>query len=225
MRRSTFALFATVAAAATMTVAAPASAATELLVNGGFEDIGSAIQQGWGGYTYGASYSLPLPGWTVDSGSVDIVTNDTAWSPAYEGTKALDINGFGPGSISQTFATVIGQLYRVSYAYSRNASGALDPATATISAPGGASVGISAANGAFGSPSNITWQTGSFTFLGDATTGTLQLSTDNAGAGGVFFDAVSVTAIIPEPTTWALMIGGFGMVGAVLRRRSKLVAA
>lgn len=30
---------------------------------------------------------------------------------------------------------------------------------------------------------------------------------------------------IPEPTTWALMIGGFGMAGAMLRRRRTAVAA
>jgi hypothetical protein len=30
---------------------------------------------------------------------------------------------------------------------------------------------------------------------------------------------------VPEPTTWALMIGGFGMAGAVLRRRRSVVAA
>lgn len=29
----------------------------------------------------------------------------------------------------------------------------------------------------------------------------------------------SPTTAVPEPTTWALMIGGFGMMGAVLRRR------
>ena len=31
-------------------------------------------------------------------------------------------------------------------------------------------------------------------------------------------------AAVPEPTTWALMIGGFGLAGASLRRR-RMVAA
>ncbi|QXQ08669.1 PEPxxWA-CTERM sorting domain-containing protein [Sphingosinicellaceae bacterium] len=31
---------------------------------------------------------------------------------------------------------------------------------------------------------------------------------------------VSVTASVPEPATWALMIGGFGMIGFTMRRRS-----
>jgi len=31
-------------------------------------------------------------------------------------------------------------------------------------------------------------------------------------------------AVVPEPTSWALMIGGFGAVGAVLRRRRAVAA-
>ena len=112
-------LFTAVAAA---TLVAGSASAANLLVNGGFEDTGTAVVQSWGGYTYGTDYSLPLPGWNVDSGSVDIVTNGTAWSPAYQGIHALDINGFGPGSISQSFLTQLGQTYTVFYAFSRNAA-------------------------------------------------------------------------------------------------------
>lgn len=32
-------------------------------------------------------------------------------------------------------------------------------------------------------------------------------------------------AVVPEPTTWALMIGGFGLVGAASRRRIRTAAA
>jgi PEP-CTERM motif-containing protein len=35
----------------------------------------------------------------------------------------------------------------------------------------------------------------------------------------------SVAAAVPEPASWALMIGGFGMAGAMLRRRQSLAAA
>jgi len=212
-----------VAAVAVLSLAAPASAAN-LLVNGGFEDTGTATLQGWGGYTYGTGYSLPLPGWIVNSGSVDIVTNQTQWSPSYEGNNALDINGFGPGSISQTFATIADQFYTVSYAYSRNAAGAQDPALALITAPG-ANVVVSAANGNFGSPGNLTWQTASFTFKATGSSSTLSLSSTDAGSGGVFFDDISVSAAVPEPASWALMIGGFGLAGAILRRQRRTVAA
>ena len=36
--------------------------------------------------------------------------------------------------------------------------------------------------------------------------------------------AVNVGGAVPEPATWALMIGGFGLAGAALRRR-RVVAA
>ena len=38
-------------------------------------------------------------------------------------------------------------------------------------------------------------------------------------------DSVYSVSDVPEPASWALMIGGFGMVGAALRRRSTTVAA
>jgi hypothetical protein len=39
------------------------------------------------------------------------------------------------------------------------------------------------------------------------------------------FKLVSDSAAVPEPASWALMIGGFGMAGASLRRRRTLAAA
>ena len=32
-------------------------------------------------------------------------------------------------------------------------------------------------------------------------------------------------AAVPEPSSWAMMIGGFGLIGAALRRRRKVAAA
>jgi hypothetical protein len=40
----------------------------------------------------------------------------------------------------------------------------------------------------------------------------------NVGVDNVTFD-VTRTGVIPEPASWTLMIGGFGLVGAALRRR------
>ena len=47
--------------------------------------------------------------------------------------------------------------------------------------------------------------------------------------GGYSFDTtglrLTVTSAVPEPTSWALMIGGVGLVGGALRRRTSAVRA
>lgn len=45
-----------------------------------------------------------------------------------------------------------------------------------------------------------------------------------ANAGYRFTSADAYASFVPEPASWALMIGGFGMVGAAMRRRSAVPA-
>jgi hypothetical protein len=48
----------------------------------------------------------------------------------------------------------------------------------------------------------------------------------NDNVGPVLDNAqLSVSSAVPEPATWALMIGGFGLMGAALRRRRGLALA
>ncbi|MBW8816571.1 MAG: PEPxxWA-CTERM sorting domain-containing protein [Caulobacterales bacterium] len=227
-------IFVTAAAAALMALAmapASASAATNLLVNGSFDDIGAgASPEGWGGLTYYVDGTHPghvaLPGWTVESGSVDLTDTHTTWGPAADGEYSLDINGWDAGTISQGFNTIVGGHYTVSFAYSRNAAGAPDPATADVTA-GGNVFHISTANDSslYGYGGHMLWQTGTFDFVGSGHD-VIRLAATIPGNGGVFFDKVSVSGgAVPEPAAWALMISGFGMAGTVLRRRRAQVAA
>lgn len=69
------------------------------------------------------------------------------------------------------------------------------------------------------------WRSGSFSFVGTGDVETIRLAATVPGNGGVFFDDVSVSGVVPEPATWALMIGGFGLAGALLRRRRAMATA
>jgi hypothetical protein len=209
-----------------------AQAATNLLTNGGFDDIGvGAVPESWGGLTYYTDGTHPgnvaLPGWNVEFGSVDLTGTHTVWGPADMGPYSLDINGWSPGVISQNFATVAGDAYTVSFAFSRNQAGSPnDPVKAKVDIDNTSNqlllatqpVSVSYEDPNFGTPSNMLWEHDTFHFVAISDQTTIRLSAVTDSNAGVFFDTVSVAGV-PEPAAWALMIAGFGGVGAVLRRR------
>ena len=212
-------------AALALALSPVSASAAELLTNGSFEDLGGATPQGWGGYTFGPDFSEPLPGWSVDVGNVDVTVNGSPWGPAADGFSSLDINGWTAGAISQSFATVLGQIYNVSFAFSRNVYGP-QTSTADVSAGGTVLSVIAENDGSFGSPANMIWKSGGFAFLGTGNTESIRLTATNGGNAGVFFDNISVsTAAVLEPAAWAMMITGFGIVGSLLRRRRIAVSA
>ena len=53
---------------------------------------------------------------------------------------------------------------------------------------------------------------------------TLEYHFDPAIQQAKQFRVIGVGPTIPEPATWAMMIMGFGGIGAVLRRRRRLLA-
>ena len=73
------------------------------------------------------------------------------------------------------------------------------------------------------------WQTITFNFT-SASPFTLKIEdwdggTDGPTPGNAYFRNLSISGAVPEPTSWAMLIAGFGMVGAAARRRRVSVAA
>jgi hypothetical protein len=54
--------------------------------------------------------------------------------------------------------------------------------------------------------------------------GTYTFSITGDGAGGLPAGVFLAVAEVPEPATWAMLIAGFGLVGATLRRRTAVTA-
>jgi hypothetical protein len=68
--------------------------------------------------------------------------------------------------------------------------------------------------------SSLTFRANNNTTLG------FQIGTDSRNNIGPLLDSVTLTQnVIPEPTTWAMLIAGFGLVGTAMRRRRAAVAA
>ena len=202
------------AAAAPLLLALPASAAT--IVNGSFEDHTCAGAAG--------SFATIFPGnacitgWDVGPHSVDLVG---AYWQAHDGIMSVDLGGNAPGSISQTFATVVGGVYTVNYWLSGNPDGGDLAKFGLISAINGTTVASSTFLGIQGSShANMNYLPWQFTFTALEASTTLTFAADTSeGAYGPVLDAVSITTAVPEPGTWAMMLLGFGLIGFGLRKR------
>ena len=204
-----------VAMAATVMMSSAANAS--LLVNGSFEQ--GTPQPGSGGFDTLGSGSNAVTGWTVSSGSVDWING--YWQ-AQDGTHSIDLAGNVPGAIEQTFETVVGGVYSVNYWLSGNPDGGSVGKDGVVAAINGAIVDASSSITGIKGPSheNMEYSLKNFTFTASGTSTTLRFSSaENAGAFGAVLDNVSVSAV-PEPATWAMMLVGFGVVGASMRRRS-----
>jgi hypothetical protein len=222
--------------AAGLAATTPALAAANLIVNGGFE----APPQNDGSFQLFGAGATNLTGWEVlgpARNSVAIL--DTAYHEAgvtfnaFGGDQALDITGgenTGPtAGIRQTVNTRAGQRYLLSF-WVGNADGRSDYAgTSTIF------LGINdhlptRFENADITAHGVNWKLFSTSFSATSqhtdivfNNGTAARN-DGAGDNYAGLDNVRLTAV-PEPATWAMMIAGFGLAGATLRRRRALAVA
>jgi hypothetical protein len=217
----------TAALTAALAIAHP-SAAAELVRNGGFET--PVDTSGASVVIYAGAEPIGFE-WTVTEGSVDVHAADGPFGgepdPVGAGQGALDLVGLGAkGGIAQAFATVIGARYVLSFDYANNPFG---PSAAMDFGVRGASGELfkNSVTHTGSVLSAMNWTNYTFEFTATEAMSTL-FFTNTAGitSGGIYLDNVSVVGpeagAIPEPATWALMIGGFGLAGSALRRRRRV---
>lgn len=189
---------------------APMSHAADLITNGGFEDsvfAGTFTTYGTGG---------GLSGWTIESGTVDLI--NSYWQPAL-GHYSLDLNGNSAAVISQSFATVVGQTYNVSFSMAGNTDGGGAVKAITVGAGGDHAFSFDASGKSHG---DMGWVTKSFSFVADSSTSTLRFTGSPSNTYyGAALDNVSVTAAVPEPETYAMLIAGLGLLGFAARRKQQ----
>jgi choice-of-anchor C domain-containing protein len=175
-------------------------AAANLVIDGGFEL--PSITGTFTTYNPGA-----MGGWTVVSGSVDLIHN--YWQPA-EGTQSLDTAGNISGKIQQTIATTIGTTYRLTFDMSGNPDG--NPTIKSLLVTFGSvsqtfnfdTTGITRAN--------MGWTAMSWDVVATSSSSLLSFQDSGGTAYGSALDNVSLVAV-PEPATvvaGALLLLPFG---------------
>jgi len=197
-----------------------------------------------------ANNTTNVPGFTV-TGGVDIISNGTAGVLcAGAAGRCLDLVGSpNVGSITSTPINFnAGRLITVSFHLSGNpragtpadifnfALGFTDPENIAVFTL------ISGFQGSYGSTGPGISTMGTYTeslvrnrpFVSYAlsfvptSAGSLLLTFGGAGpndSAGPIIDNILVDSAVPEPSTWLMLIAGFGMVGVAARRRRSSVAA
>lgn len=210
--------------ASLMLFAAMPAAATNLLVNGSFED-GPLLRTD---PLILAAGSTALPGWDLPTGFPffpgGIELTASAWN-ASDGVRSIDLAGTGPGAIQQGFATTIGQTYRLSFDIARNQNGLPSQNILVFLGELASNTGINFVRTALGFKTPVIWTTWTRDFVATSMQSRVVFFGSNA-KDAVLLDNVKVekVAAVPEPAGWALLLTGFGLAGTVLRRRQRLPA-
>jgi hypothetical protein len=235
-----FGTFGLAAIAASVLMAGAAQA--DVLVVDDFESYGATSQTNFTGFTSGL---------TVTDGTVDFVHEPEFGLSTPYGVGMIDLDGSTSNSgvlSTSLYAVSTGQRVSLSFDASGNQRGGDDANFRwAFGTPGGlqyndvsysAGGDLIAAGSAFTTGYSVTkftqaandpWRHYSFQFTAGSN-GMVRAfidvgSNDNVGPLIDNFSFSIVTpAAVPEPAAWALMIAGFGLSGAALRRRRALAA-
>ena len=209
-----------VLASAFLLAAAAPTHAANLIVNGSFEEgafVGGTTTS-WNGIPDGGT---AVTGWVAGTNGFDW-HQAVEFGPAKDGYRMVDLTlGSANGAISQTFATVAGHAYELRFAVT--APGPFfGPAALEVSV-GDAAASYSVSR----SPTfPLSWETKTLGFRATSSATTLVFAGPASGAyWGPVIDDVSVTAAVPEPETYAMMLAGLGVFGFVARRRKQATTA
>jgi len=195
------------------------SAGAAAFTNGSFEL--ASVDPGTG-FTTLAGGSTAIDGWVVGGDSIDYIGG--YWQPE-DGARSIDLSGNANGSISQTFDTVAGQSYLVNFFLAGNPDGGPAAKLAITSADGSqTAANIFTVVPGVNTRTDMGWLPYVYRFTANTNSTTLSFASATDTAFGPALDNVSVGAV-PEPASWALMIVGFGGIGAAMRRQRRTLAA
>jgi len=182
------------------------SAHANLIVNGSFED-NTVANGSWAWFP-----SSAVNGW--DGSNVEIWHNLFGIA-APNGQQFAELNADGPNtgawSIFQTFNTVVGQTYNVSFDYRARES--TDKFTFSVGT----------LNALINNTDTSSWKLFTGSFVANALTTTLTFTSLNAGTLGNLLDDVQVNARASVPESSTLLLFVVGVLGLGFARRKTKV--
>ena len=187
-------------------LAAPLMASANLVTNGSFEDDAQGANS-WNIYSN-------LNGWTGGEAGIELRNNVAG--AAYDGSNFVELDTTRNSQMWQTIDTDFGRHYTLSFAYSPR-QGVPSASNGIEVFWNGSSQGVFTGDGA---ASGNTWAVKNLWVTGAEGPASLMFqAVGTSQSYGGSLDAVSLTAAVPEPQTYALMLAGLGAIGCLARRR------
>ncbi|MEO3977674.1 choice-of-anchor C family protein [Streptomyces sp. CAU 1734] len=170
-------------------LAAPSAAAVSRFDDGSFE-YPTAPANSFSTLTAGQS----IGPWKVTSGAVDLI--GAGFWQAAEGDQSVDLNAGQTGAVAQTFSTIAGRTYTVTYALAANPAGGPAVKTGRVLVDGQnfQDFSFDSTGKTFAAMGYVQRQV---TFVANAPTTTLGFASTVPGAYGPVVDDVRVTASSP----------------------------
>jgi hypothetical protein len=221
-----------------------AHASTNLVANGNFEATTNGSNKQLSATVTNDANRTTLTGWTSSNGndggynfvldtSIANTYNSAIWLKSENNgytASSKGVNVFAsdalyyPGTLSQTINGLsVGSAYTLKFDYALGQQVGFDGANSDNSwlvGFGGATQNTSAlsiANGGFSG-----WKSATMTFTATSASQALSFLAQGSAPGAppfMLLDGVSLTAAVPEPSTWGMMLGGMALVGVAARRR------
>lgn len=199
-----------------------AGAADNLLVNGSFESPDTSVMFSF--YNLG---STAITGWTVVGGQIQLTDSATTHMPASDGGQWIDLTGntgYGKGLMSDAVATVVGRTYELSFDVGDYLAPGFMHATVSVSINGSAPQLFNNIASGYGV---MDWERKTLNWVADSSTARITILGAANGSysnfNGIGLDNVVFSEVplpVPEPTTWAMLLAGLGLTGALARRRA-----
>jgi hypothetical protein len=182
-----------------------ATSAGAAIINGSFEaDLQAAGT--WGTYPN-------LTGWT---GGPNIELRNNVAGTAYDGVNFIELDTNANSIATQNIATTFGTVYTLSFAFS--------PRTGIPSTSNGIEVywdGLLVNSVTGFTAANQDWTVYTVNVFGTGSDTLRFKAVGTSDSFGGSLDAIDLTAAVPEPSTWAMMILGFLGVGFTAYRRKR----